>query len=80
MVLRGSNRAGLGSIMIIMTRVIHLGHFLALAGLEVARAVALAGVKCSGCRNGLRSTTSSAKGTREGAGAHRGLGLVGEAA
>jgi hypothetical protein len=41
---------------------------------------AFAGVRCSGCRNGLRSTTSSAKGTGEGVGAHRGLGLAGEAA
>jgi hypothetical protein len=38
-----------------------------------------ASVLCSGCRNGLWSTISSAKGTREGAGAHRGLRLAGEA-
>jgi hypothetical protein len=37
-------------------------------------------VQCSGYRNGLRSTASSAKGPGEGAGAHRGLGLAGEAA
>jgi hypothetical protein len=42
-------------------------------------AVALAGVWCSGCRNSLRSTTSSAKRIGEGAGAHRGLGLGGAA-
>jgi hypothetical protein len=41
-------------------------------GLGVALAVL-------GCRNGLRSTMSSAKRTREGVGAHRGLGLAGEA-
>jgi hypothetical protein len=87
MVLRRSNRAGLGSVVISVTRVIHLGHFLALPGLGVARAVVEAGlrggarrVRGSCCRNGLRSTTSSAKGIGEGAGAHRGLRLAGEAA
>jgi hypothetical protein len=34
----------------------------------------------SGRKDGLRSTTSSAKSAGEGAGAHRGLGLAGETA
>jgi hypothetical protein len=34
-----------------------------------------AGVRCSGCRNRLRSTTSSAKGSGGGRDAHRRLGL-----
>jgi hypothetical protein len=44
-VLLGSNRVGLGSVVISVTRVIHLGHFLALAGLRVARAAAEAGLR-----------------------------------
>jgi hypothetical protein len=44
MVLRGSNRAGLGCVVISVTRVIHLGHLRASGVLEVARAAAEAGL------------------------------------
>jgi hypothetical protein len=43
-------------------------------------AAALAGVRCSGLRSGLRLQHLVQKGAGEGAGAHRGLGLVGETA
>jgi hypothetical protein len=43
--LRGSNRPELGSVVFSVTRVIHLGHFLALARLRVARAAAEAGLR-----------------------------------
>jgi hypothetical protein len=43
MVLRGSNRAGLGSIVISVTRVIHLGHLRASGVLGIVRAAVEAG-------------------------------------
>jgi hypothetical protein len=85
--LRGSNRTGLGSVTISVTRVIHLRHLWASGclGLRARRrkrvcAVELAGVRRSSYGNGLRSTTSSAKGPGERADAHRGLELADETA
>jgi hypothetical protein len=79
--LRGSNRAGLGFVVISVTRVIHLGHLRASGVLGDAVATAEVGL-CGGARqraafwprDELRSTTSSAKRTRGRADAHRGLG------
>jgi hypothetical protein len=44
-VLRGSNQAGLGSVVIIVTRVIHLVHLRASGVLGVARAAVEAGLR-----------------------------------
>jgi hypothetical protein len=71
MVLQGSNRAELGSVVISMTRVIHLGHLRASGVLGDAVATAEAGLYGGARwraafwpRDGLRSTTSSTKRTR----------------
>jgi hypothetical protein len=86
-VLRTGIRAGIGSGRISASCVVHLGLQQSLARLRAARAVAAAGLHGDGRRRAVfrlqervRSMTSSAKGAGEGAGAHRGLGLAGEAA
>jgi hypothetical protein len=64
-VLWGSNRAGLGPVVISVTRVIHLGHLRASGVLGVARAAAESGLCGGTCRRAVFRLQERAKVTED---------------